>query len=818
MSKVNFKEQVLPHVISILVFLLVTVAYFQPVFFENKSLSQHDINQWRGGAQELLDYREANGEEALWTNSMFSGMPGYLISTKWGIGLIGFVQSVITLGLPHPVKVVFASFIGFYILLLSFRVRPYLAMAGALAFGLSSFNIIGIGAGHNARIAAIAYMPMVLAGVHLTFSRSRLFGFALTALALALELHANHLQITYYLALIILTYIIAQGVSAFRQKKISEYVKTGMVLLLAAVLSLGTFIGSFMSTLEYSKYSIRGKSEIRKENSADEQGLSKSYAFEYSNGIFEPMTLLIPNILGGSMGTQLDMDSNVANFMRSQGVPEAQVEQQVQSMPTYWGNQSNTAPYYAGAISVFLFVLGLMLVERKHLAWIIPIVVLGIMLSWGSSFSSFNYFIFDYFPGYNKFRSVTFALIMPIMLINLLGFIALEKLFKMGLNKSLLKKLIIAFGATGGLSLILAMIAGVFDYSGAIDSRLPEWLINPLLADRQSLLQADAIRSFIFIVLAAGVVYFSFKSKLKFSAAALIIAFLVLIDHWTIDKRYLNDNNFSRSPQRTYFNPTEADKAILQDRANSYRVFNLLSPWNEARTSFHHKSIGGYHGAKLRRYQDLIDHGLTGEHSEIITNLQTSGTLPTGMNVLNMLNTKYMLAGNSAQAVITNYEAYGNTWLVTNLKKVNSPDEELNETVTNKDQKTAVVDISKFPVEQASYSGSGSVQLTDYAANRLEYSANIAGDAFVVFSEIYYPEGWVATIDGIETDILRANYVLRALNVPDGQHTIVFEFRPRVYSYGNTATTISSILILMIFLGAFAVEFGLIANPIARKS
>ena len=818
MSKINFREQILPHIVSVLVFLLVTVAYFQPVFFQNKTLSQHDINQWRGGAQELIEYREAVGEEALWTNSMFSGMPGYLISTKWGIGIMRSVQSIISVGLPHPVKILFLLFIGFYILLLSFRVRPYLAMAGALAFGLSSFHIIGIGAGHNARIAAIAYMPMVLAGIHLTFTRSKLFGFALTTLALALELLANHLQITYYLALIILAYLIVQGVSAVRQKKIAEYVKTGMVLLLAAVLALGTFIGSFVSTLEYSNYSIRGKSEIKKLDADDEQGLTKSYAFEYSDGIFEPMTLLIPNILGGSMGTKLDNDSHVANFLRSQGVPENQVEQQIQSMPTYWGKQSNTAPYYAGAISVFLFVIGLLLADKKLLAWVIPMVVLGIVLSWGSNFSSFNYFMFDYFPGYNKFRSVTFALVIPILLINLLGFVALEQLFKMPFNKQLLRKLIIAFAATGGLSLFLAMIAGVFDYSGAIDSRLPEWLINPLLADRQSLLQSDAIRSFVFIVLAAGVIYFSFKSKLNFTAASLIICFLVLIDNWTVDKRYLNDSNFSRNPQRAYFNPTEADQLILKDKDLSYRVFNLANPWNEARTSYHHKSIGGYHGAKMRRYQDLIDHGLNNEHSEIIANLQSSGTLPSGMNILNMLNAKYLTAGNSAQAVITNYEAYGNAWTVSSIHRVETPDVELETTVANDNQKTAVIDISKFPVEKDTYAGSGAVKMTSYTPNRLEYSANIAGDAMVVFSEIYYPKGWVATIDGIETDILRANYVLRALEVPDGQHEIVFEFKPKVYSYGNTVTTISSVLIILIFLGATAVELGLINNPMANKS
>ncbi len=456
MAKINFKEQILPHLIAILIFLLITVAYFKPVFFDHKSLSQHDILQWQGGAQELLDFREQHGDEALWTNSMFGGMPGYLITTKWGIGIISGVQAVLSLGLPHPVKVVFLSFLCFYVLLIVFKVRPYLAIAGALAFGLSSFNIIGLGAGHNARIAAIAYMPLVLAGVHLAFTRSRLAGMALTALALALELHANHLQITYYLALIILTYLLAQGISAIRQKQFADYIKTGMALLLAAILALGTFLGSFMSTMEYSKYSIRGKSELPQTGSENTDGLTKSYAFQYSNGIFEPMTLMIPNVLGGSNQQALSADSHVATFMRQNGVAENQIAQQVSAMPTYWGQQPNTAPYYAGAIIMFLFVIGIIMADKKLLAWTIPMIILGIVLSWGSNFSSFNYFMFDYFPGYNKFRSVTFALIMTIMLVNLLGFIGLERLFNKGLNKQAMRHLIIAFGATGGLSLILA--------------------------------------------------------------------------------------------------------------------------------------------------------------------------------------------------------------------------------------------------------------------------------------------------------------------------------------------------------------------------
>ena len=817
MPKINFKEQVLPHLIAILIFLLITVAYFKPVFFDHKSLSQHDILQWEGGAKELLDFRKQYGDEALWTNSMFSGMPGYLVSSSWGIGVLPTIQRVITIGLPHPVKVVFLSFLCFYILLIVFKVRPYLAIAGAIAFGLSSFNIIGLGAGHNARIAAIAYMPLVLAGVHLAFTRSRLAGLALTALALALELNANHLQITYYLALIILTYLIVQAISAARQKQLADYFKTSMTLLLAAILALSSFLGSFMSTMEYSKYSIRGKSEIQQANTDDAEGLSKAYAFQYSNGIFEPMTLMIPNILGGSNQQALGTDSNVANFMRKNGVDGNQIAQQVSAMPTYWGQQPNTAPYYAGAIIIFLFVLGIIMVDKRLLAWTIPMIVLGIVLSWGSNFSSFNYFMFDYFPGYNKFRSVTFALIISIMLMNMLGFIGLEKLFKQGDSKQSLRQLVIAFGITGGLSIILAMIAGIFSFSGAIDARLPEWLLNPLMADRKAMLQADAFRSFVFILLAAGVIFGAIKSKIKFSVASLIIIVLVLFDLWTVDKRYLDDSKFSRNVRRVHFTQTEADKVILADKAADYRVFNLANPWNDARTSYHHKSIGGYHGAKLRRYQDLIDRGLSVEHQQIIASLQESGTLPSTMNMVNMLNTKYLVAGPSAQAVIPNFEAYGNAWVANTIQLVNSPDEELAATVILDSKNIAVVDQKKFSETKPAYSGQGSVTLTSYQPNELKYSASLTDASFVVFSEIYYPEGWQATIDGQPATISRANYVLRSLEIPAGDHEIVFSFKPKVYYYGNTVTTASSIVILLLVLGTLLVEFGFIGDPLKPK-
>jgi len=810
MRKINFKEQVLPHIIAIIVFLLVTVIYFKPVFFEHKNLSQHDIQQWEGGAKELIDFRETTGEEGLWTNSMFSGMPGYLINVHWGNGILGNLQIAISFGLPHPVRIVYLSFLCFYILLLSFGVRPYLAIAGALAFGLSSYNIIGISAGHNSRIAAVAFMPLVLAGIRTVFKGKHLVGFTLTALAVALELRVGHLQITYYLFLMIAAYGISELVVGLKNKELSLFFKKSGILMAAAILGLATFIGSILSTMEYSKYSIRGKSELAQLNANENKdGLTKAYAFEYSQGVFEPMTLFIPNILGGSSRQKLGLDSETGKFMLKQGAAKSQVEQQLQGMPTYWGKQSYSSPYYAGAIIIFLFALGLITLPKKHTIWLTSVAVLGIMLTWGSSFSSFNYFMFDYFPGYNKFRSVTFAIIIPILACNLLGFIALEKFLRQEWNSKGKKQLLIAFASTGGFALLLWLFAGVFGYQGAVDGQLPEWLLAPIRADRQALLKGSALASFFFILLFGGAIYATLVGKIKPSILYLTLSFLMLVDLWSTAKKLLNDENFKRNPARTFFQKTDADKVILSDKTLDFRVFNLQNPWNEARTSYYYNSIGGYHGAKIRRYQDLIEAGLMREHEEAISTLRSGSDNFSDLGVLNMLNTRYLIAGPSKDAVILNQNSNGNAWFVSTIENASTPDEELNKTIKINTKTTAVIDQTKFKVA-GSLSTNGAISLTNYTPNHLTYTSNNNAAGLAVFSEIYYKKGWKAIIDGKKAPILRANYVLRALEIPAGNHTIEFTFKPAIYNWANPVMTASSWLIILLILGTLVVEFGFI--------
>ncbi len=814
MKNIKFTQHILPHLIAVITFLIVTIIFFKPFFFDNKSLDQHDINQWKGGAQELIEYREATGEEGLWTNSMFGGMPGYFVDVKWSDGIITTIKTVLVAGLAHPVRNIFLAFISFYILLLAFKVRPYLAIGGALAFGLSSFLIIGLGAGHNARIGAIALMPLVLAGIHITFKRHTVLGFGVTAAALALELRENHLQITYYLLLMVLVYGLIMLIEAFKQGELKPFLSKLGILIIAALLAVGTFAGKFWSTYEYSKYSMRGPSELSTlgDESDNTDGLKKDYAFQYSNGILEPLTLLIPDYFGGASSNYLvqDEESEVLKALQRAGDQQT-ANQLARYTSAYWGNQPLTAPYYAGAIICFLFILGLFLADKKIAIWLGLITTLAIVLSWGDSFKAFNYFMFDYFPGYNKFRSVTFALTMAFVAMPLLGFIGLEKLLSAGLTKETQKKLLIALGSAAGFCLLVVMFAGMASFTKEGESQLPQWFLNALTADRESLMRSDAFRSFLFIIIAAIAIYLRLKDTISYLVTAAILSLAILIDLASVDRRYFGDDNYRRTTDRSFFNPTEADLEIKKDKSK-YRVYNLQGAWSEARTSYHHHSIGGYHGAKMRRYQDLYDYCLANETQEMIQSLQSGNRDMSEFGVINMLNSKYIVYGAERNAIIPNIHANGNAWLVSSINKVNSPDDELTTTCDLNTANTAVIDASKFELDQTSFNTGGSIELTSYQPNKLEYNASLEGESLAVFSEIYYPVGWEATINGKPADILRVNYVLRAMQLPAGEHQIVFEFKPDSYYVGDKITFASSILLLLVLLGSLGYS---IKNEIA---
>lgn len=803
MHNLNFKKDFLPHLAAIAIFCLVTVLFFAPVFFEGKTMPQHDITQWEGGAKELIDYREKTGEEGLWTNSMFSGMPGYLVNVEFSGDLIKYVHRAYGLFLIYPMMTIFISCLSFYILLLSMGVRSWLAIAGGIAYGFTAFSIIGLMAGHNAKISAVSTMPLVLAGIHYAFKGNKLWGFVITAIGLAIHLRPNHLQITYYLVLIVAAYGITQLVLAIKAKTLPDFIKTGALLVVAALLAVGANFGKLMTTMEYSKYSIRGKSELTQTGEAT-TGLDKDYAFQYSNGIFEPLFLIIPNFYGGSAREDLGKNSNLEAALKKNGANRQQIKQQVEAAPAYWGNQPLTAPYYAGAIIVFLFVLGMIVLDNKYRIWMGALVLFALVLSWGSNFS-LNYVIFDYLPGYNKFRSVTFAIIMVVFGMILSGFLGLEKLLSSDFNKPMQKKFMIAVGSVAGFVLLCVLFAGMGSYRGAVDAQLasyPEWYLTALRADRASLLRMDALRSLIFILLFVGVLWALIKDKLSKPLAYSLLILFVFVDLFGVAKRFINSDTFVRKSRQSEFQLTEADQVILKDKDPNYRVMNLLNPFNDAKTSYHHKSIGGYHGAKLGRYQELIERGIAPEQGRIISALQGGSYDFGNIGVLNMLNTKYFILGASANAVLPNPSANGNAWFVSDVREVGSADEEINE-LSNIDTKvTAVIDDTKFSVSDQVPAADGTIQLVTYKPNYLKYESSNTGDGLAVFSEIYYPIGWTATIDGVEAPILRANYVLRAMEIPAGDHVIEFEFLPQSYVVGNRVAWVFNVTLILLLLAA----------------
>jgi hypothetical protein len=815
-SSAPWWQRAVPHVLAVLFFVLLACVYFSPIMFDGKTLAQHDITQFQGGAHEAQEYAKVMGKEALWTNSMFSGMPTYLISLHFPGDWSVYLQKAIALGLPAVVANLFLALLCGYVLLVALGIRPLIAVAGAVALGFSSYNLAILAAGHNTKSLALAYAPLVLGGLLVTYRRDKWLGAALFAVGLTLNIHVNHLQITYYLLLLVAIFGIIELVSAARTGRLPEFLKRTALLGLGAALAVGVSFGRLYTTAEYSKYSNRGPSELKSaaptapgqapapKTEEEGSGVDRDYAFQYSYGVGETITLLIPNFYGGASSMPLGTDSNLAKA----GLPQ----EYLGSMPTYWGQQSYTAgPVYMGAVVCFLFILGLFVVEKRTRYWLLAGTILSILLAWGKNFETFNYLIFDLLPGYNKFRAVSMALVIAQLAMPILGALALSRILrpraaaaptlpgtKAPLSAdaaALLPKVLYAGAIAAGLCVLAYLASFSFDFAAPVDGELTKQgftpqLLGALRADRADLLRNDVWRGLLFIGAALGVLYFHLKGQLKLVPAAGIMVLLVLVDLWGVDKRYLGDNKFQRETIAEEFQPTPADQMILQDKDLSYRVLNLQNPFNEAQTSYFHKSIGGYHGAKLRRYQDLIERQISNNNQQ----------------VLNMLNMRYLITGDQKQPVQRNPGALGNAWFVSEVKTVKSPDEEMTALNTLSPATVAVVDVSKFPQQKAAtYNIAGStIALTNYSPDELKYRANATQAGLVVFSEIYYADGWQAYIDGKPVPHIRADYVLRALQVPAGAHTIDFKFEPKAYAVGNAVSLAASIALLLVLVGAIA--------------
>ena len=793
-----------PHLIVILFFVAISFTYFSPVL-QGKLLNMADITHHKGMSKEVTDFREATGGEALWTNSMFSGMPAYQISTRSNGNLIQYVAKTISLGIPRPANLLFLYLLGFYLLLLSLKVDYRLSAAGAIAFAFSSYFFIIIMAGHMTKALAIAYLPMVVAAVLYTYRGRMLLGGVLTALTVALELYANHLQITYYLVLMLILIGLVQFIKDFKANNLMDFSKRSGVLILAALLASATAVTRLSTTMEYGTESTRGKSELTNNLDNKTSGLDKDYATSWSYGIAETFTLLIPNFYGGASQGKLTTDSETYQAIKR--APNA--KQLIKQLPLYWGTQPFTSgPTYAGSIVMFLFIFGLIFVKSEMRVWILLATIMSIMLAWGKNFMPLTDLFLDYFPGYNKFRAVSMILVVAEFTLPLLGFVALnkfllekdedyetyskvkdvraQKVSHVLVKSKKLRSLNLAFYIVGGLSLIFALMPSLFfDFVGGQDANLAKngWPIDALQADRAGLLSADAWRSFTFIALTFGAMWMFLKNKISSKYVILIVGVLILADMWTVNKRYLNDDNFARkSKVQVPYKATAADQQILRDTDPNFRVFNQsVSTFNDASTSYFHKSIGGYHGAKLKRYQELIENHISKGN----------------MAVLNMLNTKYFITpkGQAQQ----NPGARGNAWFVNEIDIVANADAEIAALDGFKPSNTAIVDtrFSEQIIDGLDNIAS-SIVLTEYKPNYLKYNSNSINDGIAIFSEIYYDKGWNAYVNGELKPHFRANYVLRGMKIPAGNHVVEFKFEPAVYHVSEQIALASSVLLLLL--------------------
>jgi hypothetical protein len=815
------EKKFLPHIVAVLIFLILSIIYFSPVL-DGKQLNQHDTSVSIGASKEAADYNKTHSDVALWTNSMFGGMPSYLTALPMKSAL-STVYSLTNLNNWRPVSFTFLYFIGFYIALLLFGVNPWLSIIGALAFGFSSYNFIIIAAGHNTKAIAIGYMAPIIAGLYYAMKKNLWLGGAIFALFLALQVYANHLQITYYTFLIVLAFMASELFFAVKNKQISGFLTRTGIIAAFALLAVASNVGRLWTTYEYGEFSIRGKSELTQNKANQTTGLDKDYATAWSYGIDETLTLLIPDFRGGSSMSGLDENSESAKILRQNGIQDAN---NIVKQFAYWGDQPFTSgPVYVGAIIFFLFILGLFIVKTPVRSWIIAATILSVALSWGRHLMPLTDLFLDYFPGYNKFRTVSMILVIASFTMPLLGILTVQRILDGGINKKEWgKALLWSTGLTAGVCLILALLPGLAgSFMSASDSQYPDWLKSAVISDRQALLRSDAFRSAVFILLSAGVLWAFVEKKLILNTSLILLGGLILIDLWSVDRRYLNNDNFvSESDAKSPFKASAADQEILKDKTPDYRVLNLaVSTFNDASTSYFHKSIGGYHGAKMRRYQELIDHAVSKEMQQIgqrLPKVRTAAGVDSvfmGLNALNMLNTKYLIYNPNA-APLPNRHALGSAWLVDRYRFVDNADQEIaalgaidpaREIVVNKKFES---ELSKVALKKDT---TAMITLTSYSPNKLEYSYQGSGDQIAVFSEIYYPKGWNAYIDGKTVPYFQADYVLRCMVVPAGDHKIEFRFEPKSYIIGNRISQWSSLILLLLLLGIFAKEI----IPVKKK-
>ena len=797
-------KRFLPHVLVLVAFVAFSLAYFNPLL-NGKALYQNDIKNYIGMAKQQNDFRSETGQETYWTNSAFGGMPTYQLGAKYPHNYIKKLDLALRF-LPRPADYLFLYFLSFYVLLLVLKVDYKIAVIGSLAFGFSTYLIVILGVGHNSKAHAIAYMPLVLSGIILVFQKRYFFGFLLTAIALGLEICANHFQMTYYLMLLVIVLGFAYLIDAYKKKELPHYFKSIGVLLISVVLALGLNITNILATQEYVKESTRGKSEltINPDGSKKEvtTGLDKTYITEYSYGIAETFNLFVPSFMGGGNGEDVGKNSALYSFYTSKGVPPLQAKEIVKHAPTYWGDQPIVeAPAYIGAVVIFLFVLSLFMVKGKLKWWLLGGSILALLLSWGKNLNFLTDFFIDYVPLYNKFRAVSSIQVLLELCIPVLSVFALVKLFNDVENEEKkLKALKYSTFIAGGIALLFLLFKStLFDFSGLRDAMYRQnyglEFVNALKQDRIKLFTYDTIRTFVLVLLSAILVYMYLKKKLSQNLILVCFGVLILFDLVGVDRRYVNNDDFvSALEVNKPFQQTEVDKEILQDKSH-FRVFDISTEGQQSpgRAPYFFNSLNGYHAAKLGRFEDLNKFYLNQLHPE----------------VLNMFNTKYIIAEDENENIFkyTNDQANGNAWFVSHLKTVNSENEEI-QALDTLDTKNEAIILSSLASEQTFVVDStATINVLEYKPNYVKYQSSNTDDGFAVFSEMYYGEGWKATIDGNEVEILRVDYTLRGLSIPSGNHSIEFSFEPTVIQKGGTIALASSVILGLLLLAGLIYNF-----------
>jgi len=785
-------------------FVIVALAYFNPVL-QGKVIEQSDIIQYTGMAKEQNDFRKRSGEEPYWTNSAYGGMPTFQLGAYYPHDYVKKLDRLIRF-LPRPADYLFLYFIGFYILLCCLKIDYRLAIVGALAFGFSTYLIIIFGAGHNAKAHAIGYLPMVLGGIVLVFRKKYLWGFVLTAVAMALEIVANHYQMTYYFMLLVLILGVAYLVDAIRKKKLKHYFISVGILLAAVGLGIAANATGLMATKEYADWSTRGKSEITinydgtpKENA---DGLSKEYITLWSYGIAESMNLFVPRLFGGGSLEDLGDNSKVYDFLIDKGITKSQSLDFTKNLQLYWGEQPGTSgPAYIGAIIFFLFILALILVKGRAKWWLLGGTIMSLVLSWGKNFSVLTDFMIDYFPLYDKFRAVSSIQVILELCVPILAILGLSVLFNEYVSKDKkIKALKISFFTVFGIGVLLLLAKGMFSFSGYHDPTVKQFYGDEVLEliklDRKAEYNSDLFRSLAYVFLAALALWFFLKGKIKENLVIIVLGILIVFDLVGVGQRYVNNDDFVAKRRMTQpFQETPVHQEILKDK-DIFRVFNQVEGFEGAGTSYFHQAISGYHAAKPAGMEDLFYFHIAQGN----------------MKVLNMLNVKYVIQqdeeGNQYPAL--NPDANGNAWFVERLKEVKNANDELLGLKDFDEKKEALVNTEVFPsINQFNFKvdSMASIRLTDYKPNHLTYESKNSKMGIAVFSEMYYSPGWNAYIDGKLTDHFKVNYALRAIKVPAGEHAIEFKFEPPVIEKGSTITLASSILLGLIIIGGIGFSF-----------